>query len=72
VEVRDRQQVWELGLGPQTLVEAAAARKVPVAAGVVGVVLGSTAVADRVVPTQSAGAASHEVGGGLALLVIEV
>ena len=72
VEVRDRQQVWELGLGPQTLVEAAAARTVPVAAGVVGVVLGSTAVADRAVSPQPAGAASHDVGSGLALLVIEV
>jgi hypothetical protein len=72
VEVRDRQQVWELGLGPQTLVEAAAARTVPVAARVVGVVLGSTAVARSHVPTQPAGAASQDVGGGLALLVIEV
>ena len=72
VEVRDRQQVRELGLGPQTLVEATAARTVPVAAGVVGVVLGSTAVADREVATQPAGAASQDVGDGLALLVIEV
>ena len=60
------------GLGPQTLVEAAAARTVPVAAGVIGVVLSSTAVADRVVSPQPTGGASQDVGGGLALLVIEV
>jgi hypothetical protein len=59
------------GLGPQTLVEAPAAWTVPVAAGVEGVVLGSTAVADRAV-AQPAGAARHDVSGGLALLVIEI
>jgi hypothetical protein len=72
MEVPDRQQVRELGLGPQTLVETAAARTVPVAAGVVGVVLGSTAVTAREVAAQPAGAASQDVGYGLALLVIEM
>jgi hypothetical protein len=71
VEVRDRQQVRDLGLGPQTLVETTAARAVTVAAGVVGVVLGSTAVADRTMATQAAGAASQDVGNRLALLVVE-
>ena len=53
VEVRDRQQMRDLGLGPQTLIETTAARTVPVAAGVVGVVLGSTAVTQREVATPS-------------------
>lgn len=47
VEVRDGQKVWKLCFGPQTLIEAAAARAVSVAAGVVGVVLGPAAVAKR-------------------------
>jgi hypothetical protein len=72
VEVRDRKEMRELGLGPQTLVEAPAAWTVPVAAGVEGVVLGSTAVADRAVATQPTGAPRHDVSGGLALLVIEI
>jgi hypothetical protein len=72
VDVRDREKVRELGLGPQTLVETPAAWTVPVATRVEGVVLGSTAIADRAVATQPAGAASHDVSGGLALLVIEM
>ena len=62
----------KLGLGPQPLVEATAARAVPVAAGVVGVVACSAAVAERDVSTQSAGAAGQDVSDGLGLLVIEV
>jgi hypothetical protein len=62
----------KLGLGPQPLVEATAAGAVPVAAGMVGVVACSAAVAERDVSTQSAGAAGQDVSDGLALLVIEV
>ena len=61
----------ELGLGPQPLVEASAAWAVPVSAGVIGVVLGPAAVADRTTATQPAGAASQDVGHGFTLLVIE-
>jgi hypothetical protein len=61
MEVGDRQQVLKLGLGPQTLVEATAARTMPVAAGVVGVVACSAAVAERDVSTQPAGAAGQDV-----------
>jgi hypothetical protein len=72
VEVRHRQEVLKLSLGPQPLVEATTARAVPVAAGVVGVVARSTAVAERDVATQSAGAAGQDVGNGLALFVVEM
>ena len=63
--------MWKLGLGPQPLVEPTAARAVPVAAGVVGVVFGPAAIADREVAAQPAGTASEDVGNCLALLVIE-
>jgi hypothetical protein len=72
VEVRDRQQVRELGLGPQTLVEAAAAWAVPVAARVVGVVPRSAAIAEGEVSPQPACATGQDVGYSLAPLVIEM
>ena len=63
--------MWKLSLGPQPLIEPAAARAVPVAAGVVGVVLDPAAVADREVAAQPAGTAGEDVGNRLALFVIE-
>ena len=71
VEVGDRQEVRDLGLGPESLVEATAARAVPVATGVVGVVDGAAAVADGAVPAQAAGTAGEDVGDRLGLVVVE-
>jgi hypothetical protein len=68
VEVADRKQVLELGLGPQGLVETAAARTVAVAAGVVGEVLVAATVADGKVSAEAAGAAGKDVSRGLGLL----
>lgn len=68
VEVAEREQVLALGLGPEGLVETAAARTVAVAAGVVGEVLAAATVADGEVSAEAAGAAGEDVSRGLGLL----
>ena len=59
MEVGDGQQVLELGLGPQGLIQTAAARTVTVAAGMVGEVSVVAAIADGEVSAEAAGATAR-------------
>lgn len=71
VKVGNREQGLLLGLGPQRLLEAAAARTVPVTTGVVGQPSMATPVAFLEVPAELTGAACDEVMHDTGLMTAE-
>ena len=71
VKVRNREEGLLLGLGPQRLLEAAAARTVPVTTGVIGQPSMATAVALLEVTAELTGAACDEALHDTGLLTAE-